>query len=101
MNFRFLATKQKLITMVSALALVVMMLLLASLKFLPVQPYLWLHFCFLTIGSFLTGWVCTSMWLCRHPERESHSVHVWGLVITVGFTVCGIAVFAIVRDLIF
>jgi hypothetical protein len=101
MNFRFLATKQKPITVVSALALVVVILLLASLKLLPVQPYLWLHFCLLTIGGSLTGWVCTSTWLCKHPERESRSVHVWGLVITVGFTVFGIAGLTVVRYLIF
>ena len=101
MNFRFLTATQKPITMVSILASVIMILLLASLQFLPVKPYFWLNFCLFTIGCFFTGWIASSMWLCRHPERESLSVHVWGLVVTVGFTVLGITGFMIIRYLFF
>lgn len=101
MNFRFLATKQKPITMVSWIVLVAMVLLLASLKLLPVRPYLWLHFCLLTIGGFLTGWAGASTWLRRHPERESLSVHVWGLIITGVFTLFGMIGFIVLAYLLF
>lgn len=101
MNFRFLATKQKPITVGSALGTALGILLIAVLKLLPVQPYFWLHFCLLTIGFLITGWTGTSTWLCRHPERESLSVHVWGLIVTVGFTMLGITGLMIIWYLFF
>ncbi len=90
MNFRFLATKQKPVTVGSALVTTGCLLLITVLKLLPVRPYLWLHISLMTILFFFTAWTLLSWWLCWHPERESRSVHVWGLIITVSFTVIGI-----------
>lgn len=101
MNFRFLATKQKIMIVGSAPVTAISMLLLALLKFLPVRPYLWLHICLMTILFFLTAWTLLSWWLCWHPERESRSVHVWGLIVTVSFTVLGMVGSIILRYLLF
>ena len=52
MNFRFLATKQKIMIMGTLLVPAVTILLLALLQLLPVRPYIWLHVCLITILFF-------------------------------------------------
>lgn len=101
MNFRFLATKQKTMIMGTLLVPAVTMLLLSLLHLLPVRPYIWLHICLMTILFFLTAWTLLSWWLCWHPERESRSVHVWGLIITGSFTVLGMVGSIVLRYVLF